>query len=105
MTEQPDSLKRFDRYRHDMAALKDGALVEIDPADAGSLTAFRDFADEATYREDQSSWPAHLRDDAPQARCSGCQRYTVAVSEFGQTCGMPQPNGSRCAGRFDDPRR
>jgi hypothetical protein len=48
--------------------------------------------------------PAHLRADAPQAQCSDCQRWTVATEEFGQLCGMPQPDGRRCAGRFGGPR-
>lgn len=53
---------------------------------------------------DQSAWPAHLRDDAPFARCDGCGRSTWAESEFGQVCDFPQPDGDRCQGRFSDPR-
>jgi hypothetical protein len=49
---------------------------------------------------DQSSWPAHLRDDAPSQRCSRCGRNTWAVEEFGNECRMPQPSGKACGGRF-----
>lgn len=53
---------------------------------------------------DQSTWPAHLRDDAPYQRCDQCGRKTWAVSEFGRECRMPQPWRSgpsvRCAGLF-----
>jgi hypothetical protein len=52
------------------------------------------------WTADQSSWPAHLRDEAPRQRCSSCQRYTWSTEEFGQTCGMPQPSGERCPGTF-----
>lgn len=50
--------------------------------------------------DDQSAWPAHLRDDAPSQQCDGCRRFTWATSEFGEVCDMPQPDGRRCAGRF-----
>lgn len=49
---------------------------------------------------DQSTWPAHLRDDAPRQRCGRCQRYTYALSEFGAICSMTQPDGLPCGGRF-----
>lgn len=56
-----------------------------------------------TEREDQSSWPAHLRDDAPSQRCSGCGRKTWAVGQFGMQCLMTQPDGSECSGAFGEP--
>lgn len=52
------------------------------------------------YSADQSTWPAHLRDDAPHQRCGRCQRYTYATSEFGAVCSMTQPDGLPCGGRF-----
>lgn len=51
---------------------------------------------------DQTDWPPHLRDDAPCQQCSGCRRKTWAVSEFGQTCGMRQPDGHACRGIFHE---
>lgn len=36
----------------------------------------------------------------PRQRCSGCHRYTWAKSEFDGQCGMPQPTGPACTGRF-----
>jgi hypothetical protein len=42
----------------------------------------------------------HLADDAPEQVCSACGRHTVAESMFGQRCGFPQPDGSRCDGVF-----
>jgi hypothetical protein len=48
--------------------------------------------------------PAHLRPDAPTAICGRCGRESVAESEFGQECRMPQPDGYPCGGRFNDPR-
>lgn len=50
---------------------------------------------------DQSAWPAHLRDDAPVNRCSRCRRYTWSTEAFGTVCGMTQPNGRACNGRFE----
>lgn len=55
------------------------------------------------FTADQSTWPAHLRDDAPRQQCSSCRRFTVATSEFGRTCNMPQPGGNRCTGTFGAP--
>ena len=49
---------------------------------------------------DQSTWPAHLRDDAPFARCGRCGRKTWSTEEFGRECRMPQPDGFPCGGRF-----
>jgi hypothetical protein len=40
--------------------------------------------------KDQSTWPAHLRDDAPYQRCDRCGRKTWDTSEFGGGCIMPQ---------------
>lgn len=45
--------------------------------------------------------PYHLRDDAIGTKCSKCGRTTW--SEFHQECRMPQPDGSRCDGRFGYP--
>lgn len=56
------------------------------------------------YDDDQSAWPAHLRDDAPTAVCGRCHRETVAVGNFGQEDRMIQPDGCPCGGRFNDPR-
>lgn len=42
--------------------------------------------------------PAHLRDDAPYAVCSGCGRKSWGGSEAGSRCGMTQPDGSSCDG-------
>lgn len=50
--------------------------------------------------DSQATWPVHLRDHSPHQRCGGCGRYTWAPDQFGQECGMPQPRGPRCAGRF-----
>lgn len=47
-------------------------------------------------------WPAHLRPDAPKVQCPACLRWTWAVEEFGQVCGMTQPDGRRCPGRFPE---
>jgi hypothetical protein len=49
---------------------------------------------------DQSTWPAHLRDDAPYQQCNSCGRKTWDVSEFGAACRMRQPDGFTCGGRF-----
>lgn len=49
---------------------------------------------------DQSTWPAHLRDDAPRQPCGRCGRFTWSTSQFGQKCRMTQPDGQRCDGRF-----
>ena len=46
------------------------------------------------------TFPAHLRDDAPSRRCSVCGRRTWSPSAFGSPCGMPQPAGDLCTGRF-----
>lgn len=46
--------------------------------------------------------PAHLRADAPRQQCSSCKRWTVATSDFGTTCGMPQPSGQACDGVFHE---
>lgn len=51
---------------------------------------------------DQSTWPAHLRDDAPSQRCSRCGRCTWSIEEFGKACRMPQLNGMTCGGRLGD---
>ena len=51
---------------------------------------------------DQSTWPAHLRDDAPSQRCDKCGRHTWSVEEFGRQCLMSQPNGIACTGWFSD---
>lgn len=46
--------------------------------------------------------PPHLRDDAPPQTCDKCGRRTYAhLLESGPNqCGMPQPDGSVCDGRF-----
>jgi hypothetical protein len=54
------------------------------------------------FTANQSDWPAHLRDDAPYLVCSKCGRYSWG-SEPGQLCDMPQPDGSKCPGRFVEP--
>jgi len=58
--------------------------------------------DETTsgWSGDQSTWPAHLRDDAPSQQCSRCQRCTWDVEQFGRECTMIQPNRRPCGGRF-----
>jgi hypothetical protein len=55
------------------------------------------------HMSDQSTWPAHLRDDAPYRRCGRCGRKTWAIAEFGQECRMTQPDGYPCGGSFDGP--
>lgn len=52
---------------------------------------------------DESTWPAHLRDDAPTARCGRCGRETVDAELFGQEDRMPQPDSYPCGGRFTAP--
>jgi hypothetical protein len=37
------------------------------------------------------------------ARCSACGRKTWEPLEVGAVCGMPQPNGTSCTGRFASP--
>lgn len=45
-------------------------------------------------------WPAHLRDDAPSWKCDTCGRITWAREDAGNLCRFPQPDGTRCSGRF-----
>lgn len=45
----------------------------------------------------QEDWPPHLRDDARPRQCSSCARKSWSAVE-GEACGMPQPDGSTCAG-------
>ncbi|MER7331698.1 MULTISPECIES: hypothetical protein [unclassified Micromonospora] len=52
---------------------------------------------------DQSTWPAHLRDNAPSQQCGRCGRFTWSPSKFGAECRMPQPDGYPCGGRFEPP--
>lgn len=53
---------------------------------------------------DQSTWPAHLRDDAPHQRCDRCGRKTWDRENFDGRCMMPQWDGAawvgQCGGRF-----
>lgn len=49
---------------------------------------------------DQSTWPAHLRDDAPSQRCRRCGRFTWSAEEFDAEDRMTQPDGYPCGGRF-----
>lgn len=55
------------------------------------------------WSADQSTWPAHLRDDAPSQQCGRCGRYTRSPREFFAECRMPQPDGYPCGGRFESP--
>ncbi len=48
--------------------------------------------------------PAHLRPDAPVARCKRCGRETVDIDLFGGEDRMTQPDGGPCGGIFNDPR-
>lgn len=54
---------------------------------------------------DQSTWPAHLRDDAPNQQCGRCGRFTWDTAAFDTECRMPQPDGYPCGGRFGEPKR
>ena len=45
-------------------------------------------------------WPAHLADISPVQSCDRCGRKTWTQTAFGSECGMPQPTGERCPGRF-----
>lgn len=49
---------------------------------------------------DRSTWPAHLRDDAPFVQCGRCGRKTWDTDAFGTECRMTQPDGFPCGGRF-----
>lgn len=49
---------------------------------------------------DQSDWLEWLRDDAPYQTCGSCGRKTWDTDEFNQTCGMTQPSGVPCGGKF-----
>lgn len=40
---------------------------------------------------------------APSQRCSKCGRRTWHPTAPGQRCGLTQPDGSRCDGRFQAP--
>lgn len=46
--------------------------------------------------------PEHLADIAPSRQCDRCGRKTWTRTAFGTECGMPQPDGERCAGRFKE---
>ena len=37
----------------------------------------------------------------PSGRCQGCGRCCWGADCFGTPCGMPQPSGERCQGRFE----
>jgi hypothetical protein len=52
-------------------------------------------------RIDPASWvPPMPANDEDYQVCSKCGRKTWARSEFNDICGMPQPDGGKCAGRF-----
>lgn len=74
-------------------AARDDELIEFAPYERSGAGAAADAAW-------LSEVPAHLRDDAPKQQCTACRRFTVDTSEFGADCGMPQPSGGRCTGRF-----
>lgn len=59
------------------------------------------YGDEFNWSADQSTWPAHLRDDAPTQRCGRCGRQTVDTAQFGTEDRMTQPDGYPCGGRFE----
>lgn len=43
----------------------------------------------------------YLREDAPYLQCDACQRKTWnSFARDGDACGMPQPSGAVCIGRF-----
>jgi hypothetical protein len=50
---------------------------------------------------DQSTWPAHLRDDALHQKCSYCDRKTWSTEAFGRPCGMTLPHRGTCPGTFE----
>jgi hypothetical protein len=58
-----------------------------------------DYGDEANWSADQSTWPEHLRDDAPYQKCGRCQRHG-SRQEFNMICRMTQPDSLPCGGRF-----
>lgn len=69
------------------------------------MTTWRVYVGDGVF-DDQSSWPAHLRDDAPFQRCGRCGRKTWHIDGFGTEDRMIQPDGYPCGGRFaaaDDP--
>jgi hypothetical protein len=37
----------------------------------------------------------------PVARCSDCGRKTWDADSVGEACDFPQPDGTRCTGRFE----
>ena len=45
--------------------------------------------------------PEHLRPDAMHYTCSGCGRWSWERESWRQRCGVTQPNGARCNGRFE----
>lgn len=53
---------------------------------------------------DDPRLPDHLRADCPMVECYRCHRQTVrdvaGRSVINDECGMTQPDGSRCDGRF-----
>lgn len=75
-------------------------LVEL-PAPEGLDMLDTNLPPEGGWTEDQSKWPAHLRDDAPYKACTKCLRKSWSRKQWGMTCLMVQPNGTRCQGVFE----
>lgn len=109
-----ESFARLCRWRDRVVAAAQALVGVFDAdrpdvlADVPGLARFCDLLDDGPWPTDPidtNTDPrfAHLRADAPQAQCSTCGRWTVAVAEFGKPCLMPQPDGRRCAGSFTDP--
>jgi hypothetical protein len=46
----------------------------------------------------EASLPPHLRDDAPNLKCTGCGRKSWDTAERGKFCNMPQPGNRVCSG-------
>ena len=63
-----------------------------------------DACDEAAdWIERQLDQPVNLPspwDDAPIGRCMRCNRATWMRSDIGKTCGLTQPDSSKCDGKF-----
>lgn len=54
----------------------------------------------ASYQEAVAAGMGHLHKDAPMLRCSDCKRVSRVEDDFGKLCGMSQPDGCSCGGRF-----
>jgi hypothetical protein len=65
------------------------------------LKSLADAYDPMGFARRAHGLPSHLADIAPSRRCDRCGRQAFTQTAFGNECGMPQPDGSRCSGRFE----